>query len=744
MPIVRWCYHGCNVQDIDWLSRICLDRGRYMHRRSIQCLTLSGFLLTFVASTTFADEDLLIHEQWALNNVPRTAQNSSALITTANTATIGTCADKPVISGSQYSCSEYNAPGVEDMDINAPEGWSQYSPSPTLAQNEIVIALVDTGIDYTHPDLRDRIWLNPGEATGQDANTNGVDDGCEDNVDGDQNGYLNDCHGINTLVSRVNANGSLNPVAGDPIDGNVGHGTNMAGVMTAASGNLDNPFLGGVVGVAGIEPNIRIATCKSGQLESDVFPLIPGVAIPVASEAAIRQCMQYFHDLKMAGVNIAVVNASGGMSRFINISNVMFALVNQKYWLDTPEMQTLANLMEQDDIVVVAAAGNNGWNIDQNVVERAYFPAAFTNSNIISVGAINNQGELWSGSSYGRWTVDIMAPGQSILSTSPRYPLVDAQHADFVVSDGTSQATAYVTGVVALLRANASTAGLSASAIRRLLLSSGKPLPAATSKTVGGNLVRLADANGRGALSCNNQVFRRRQLPAANAVVALPGETVKIEVQNYNCAYVGTETSLPVTVTPGNTSFQLRDDGVGDDTVAGDGIYSGSWTVPAGEFEYFLATGADSVTGTTDVLNIKAGIIVDNTDSGADYVGKWWASIYRPGFYGSNYRYATEAEPEKLFTWSPLINEPGYYRAYARWPQGPNFATNSKYRVHHQSPQDGTELITEVSMNQTINGNQWRELGLYWFNGGIQSIDLTNVNANGTVIADAIMLVPQL
>ena len=90
------------------------------------------------------------------------------------------------------------------------------------------------------------------------------------------------------------------------------------------------------------------------------------------------------------------------------------------------------------------------------------------------------------------------------------------------------------------------------------------------------------------------------------------------------------------------------------------------------------------------------------------------------------------------------MNEAGYHHVYARWPQGPNFATNSKYRVHHQSPQDGTELVTEISMDQTINGNQWRDLGLYWFNGGIQSIDLSNLNANGTVVADAIMLVPQL
>lgn len=711
-----------------------------MRNRSMQRLALSGFMLSCWVTTTSASQDLLVNEQWGLNNVPR----ASTASTTTPSATVGTCADKPLIADGQYTCSQYNSPGVEDIDINAPEGWSQYSPSPTLTQNEIVIALIDTGIDYRHPDLRDRIWLNPSEASGHDNNGNGVDDGCEDSIDGDNNGYLNDCHGMNALVQRLNTDGTLNPQAGDPIDDTVGHGTNMAGVMSAASDNLDNPFYGGVVGVTGIEARIKIATCKSGKLESDALPYVPGVIVPVATEAAIRQCLNYFHDLKMAGVNIAVINASGGMSHYMNYQNIFFPVVNQKYWLDTPEMLAMASVLENDDIVIVAAAGNNGWNIDQKTSERAYFPAAFKNNNIIAVGAVNNQGALWAGSSYGRWTVDLMAPGESILSTSPGYPLVSQDFADFIVSDGSSQATAYVSGIVAMIRANATTAGLDARAIRRLLVSSGKPLESATAKSVSGSLARLADINGRGALTCNNQIFRRRQLPQADSVVALAGENLQIEVQNFNCAQPGSETALDVTVMPGNLTLQLRDDGTSADAIAGDGIYSGNWTVPTGAYEYFLTTGPDTVTGAQDVLNVKAGIIVDNINSGADYVGKWWPSILRSGYYGSNYRYATEADPEKIFTWAPLVNEGGYHHVYARWPQGPNFATNAQFRIHHQSTQDGSAITTSIAVDQTSNGNQWRDLGVYWFGAGLNAIELTNVGANGTVVADAIMLVPQL
>lgn len=706
-----------------------------MQNRRIQRLALSGFLLSCGCGVSLASQDLLLDEQWGLHNTPRLATAATSTGTTT-----GTCANKPLIDAGQYTCETYLTPGVDDMDINAPEGWALYSPSPLLAQQDVVIALIDTGIDYLHPDLKDRIWLNPGEATGQDSNSNGVDDGCEDDSDGDHNGYLNDCHGINALVSRTHTDGTLNPQAGDPLDDTVGHGTNMAGVMAAASDNPDNAYFGGIVGVAGIEPRIRIATCKSGTFETDALPLVPGTALPVASETAIRQCLEYFHTLKMAGVNIAVVNASGGMSHHLNFYGLMYPLVNEKYWLDTPAMQALANQLENDDILVVAASGNNGWNIDQTLNERAYFPAAFRNENIIAVGAIDNQGDTWSGSSYGRWTVDVLAPGAGILSTSPHYPLVAAEYADFIVSDGTSQATAYVSGMAALIRANAGTAALDAKSVRRLLLTSGKPLSGAASKTASGRLVRLADLDGRGALTCHNQILRRRQLPQGDAVVALPGTTLTLEMQNFNCAQPGSETALPVTITPGNLSLTLRDDGAGADHTAGDGIYSARWTVPAGEYEYHLATGLDSVTGATDVLRVKAGIIVDNTDSGADYTGKWWPSFYRSGYYGSNYRYATENEPEKIFTWSPLVAEAGQYQVYARWPQGPNFATQALFRIHHSA--DGGPLTTRVTVDQTGNGNQWMNLGLYLFDAGLQTIELSNLNADGTVVADAIMLVP--
>jgi len=686
--------------------------------------------------------DLMSHELWGLENITRSAETIPDNVSTDQAEQTGTCAERPVISGGNYVCNSYTAPGVSDMDINAKEGWDAFLPAADLNQNNVVIALIDTGIDYTHPDLSNKVWLNPGEASGQDNNLNGIDDGCEDNVDGDGNGYLNDCHGANALVSRVNADGSLNAEAGDPIDSVAGHGTNMAGVMAAEGNNASADYHGGIVGVAGLEDNIRIATCKAGQIEDDVLPLVPGVQVPAAKESAIRDCLWYFYNLKQSGVNIAVINASGGMSKYINLYGLFFPIVGEDYLLDTQEMYLLADLLESADIPVVAAAGNNSWSIDQATHQRAYYPASFENDNIISVAASNNQGALWSGSSYGRWSVDLLAPGEDILSTAPSYPIFPAESADFIVTHGSSQAAAYVSGMIALLKANADTRNLDAFSIKRLLMSSGKKLADGTDKTVSGALARLADIDGAGALTCTNQLFTRRQSPATNKLIALPTETLQIEVQSFNCANPSGIDHIAVSVSPTGEIFNIYDDGLGDDTIAGDGIYSGSWIVPYGVFEYTLSTGYDSVKDAMDELIVTAAIITDNTDD-TDWTGKWWPSVYRPGYYGTNYRYATVNDPEKVFVWSPATNNSGNYRVYARWPDGPNFATNAMFRIHHQNPLDGTQLITNVQADQTQNEGQWMDMGSYWFGNGTQSIELTNLNADGTVVADAVLLVPE-
>lgn len=692
------------------------------------------FPLCAFSTQTNTLSDLLINEQWAI-------KNSTRLSPIDNTTPIGTCKNKPSIQNNQYTCSQYNSPGVNSIDINAEVGWQLFSELPQT-QEEVVVGLIDTGIDYLHPDLQSGIWLNPGEALGTDNNSNGIDDGCEDGTDNESNGYIDDCHGINTLVEK-SINGEPNPLAGNPIDNTVGHGTNMAGVILASGNNgssTGSTFHGGVIGVAGLTSNVKIATCAAAELKSDVYLTIPGGQGLYGTPESITACLDYFADLKERGVNVAVVNGSGGASAFNNLI-IARGEIRTKYRLNTQEVKAALIRLNALNIPVITAAGNNGWSID-NDEETTYYPASFALDNIISVAAINNQGDLWNNSSFGRWTVDIAAPGASILSTNPRIEIMGSEtSSDYIISSGTSQATALVTGIVALLKANTNTALLSPVQIKRLLLSSGKSLESLKQTTRSGQLVQLAGIQGKGALSCNNQVFQRRHQPQQNNLFRIPGETIYLEIHKYRCSEASTDTSITVTVTPTGQLITLLDNGTSPDVIAGDGIYSGNWTVPNEILDYQLNLGVDSVTQTPDTIDVSSKVIVDNASPNIQRSGWWWPSIYRSGFYAHNYRYAApSSSTQRTYSWKPEVPVSGYYKVYTMNPANSGFATNAQFTVFHQSPTNNTTISTQHSIDQTQLSGQWKLLGTHWFNQGEQTISLSNLHADGTVIADAVML----
>lgn len=105
--------------------------------------------------------------------------------------------------------------GTVDADIDAPEAWLK-----TTGSDNVLVAVIDTGIDYNHPDLKDNMWTNPGEIPG-------------DGIDNDGNGVIDDIHGYNAYADD-----------GDPMDGH-SHGTHCAGTI-AGQGNNGK----GVTGVA--------------------------------------------------------------------------------------------------------------------------------------------------------------------------------------------------------------------------------------------------------------------------------------------------------------------------------------------------------------------------------------------------------------------------------------------------------------------------------------------------------------
>lgn len=171
-------------------------------------------------------------------------------------------------------------------------------------------------------------------------------------------------------------------------------------------------------------------------MEIDVFFYIFNVVIFVVKEKVIIECIRYFYNLKQVGINVVVINLFGGMLQYINVYNLMYLLVVIFYLLNILEMYMLIDLLELVGIMVVVLVGNNSWSIDQVIYEWVYFLVLFINKNVILVVGINNQGEFWSGFSYGCWFVDLVVLGQDILSMVLIVFYFDVFNLDFIVIYG--------------------------------------------------------------------------------------------------------------------------------------------------------------------------------------------------------------------------------------------------------------------------------------------------------------------
>lgn len=159
-----------------------------------------------------------------------------------------------------YLIAQWVFSGSSTLDIGARKAWDISTGS-----KDTVVAVIDTGVDYSHPDLAANIWTNPGEIAG-----NGIDD--------DQNGFIDDLHGVNTAAAN-----------GDPLDDN-GHGTHVAGIIGAVGNNG--------IGVSGVNWQVSIVAVKflSGGGAGRLYDLLKGLS--------------YLADLKRRGFNIAAVNMS--------------------------------------------------------------------------------------------------------------------------------------------------------------------------------------------------------------------------------------------------------------------------------------------------------------------------------------------------------------------------------------------------------------------------------------------------
>jgi len=300
--------------------------------------------------------------------------------------------------------------------IRAPEAWS-------LSRGEgVVVAVVDTGLDYDHPDIADNVFVHPGE----DLDGNGrVDPSDWNGVDDDGNGFVDDLRGWNF------ASDAGSP---DPFD-DAGHGTHVAGTIAAVADNG--------VGIAGVAPGSRIMPLKGFPADGPGLDSVLWRAVLYAAENGAD-----------------VVNASWSCSEGC---------------ASNPLAEEVVRIVHGLGVVIVTSAGNRQRDVS------AYSPESMRET--LTVASSGQDDRLSAGFSNFGWSVDLVAPGgdpaddrnvyvarRNILSLRSSADEASAPFAvggDYFRSAGTSMAAPHVSGVVALLRGRQP--GLDYESIRRIL-----------------------------------------------------------------------------------------------------------------------------------------------------------------------------------------------------------------------------------------------------------------------------------
>ncbi|MCG8581500.1 MAG: S8 family serine peptidase [Bacteroidales bacterium] len=310
-------------------------------------------------------------------------------ITPAGTETFNSSAasspfDDPRFDEQWHYHNTENNPGTPGADINLLKAWETQVGHP-----DVIVAVIDQGVDYRHEDLAANMWVNEAELNGTPGE------------DSDGNGYIDDIYGFDF----VNMEGDVKPL---------NHGTHVAGTVAAVNNN--GIGVAGVAGGSGNNDGVRIMSC-----------MIMSDSGAGSAEAAFVY----------AADNGAVIaqNSWGWNEPDIYEQSILDAI---DYFIEEAGQYDNSPMTGG---VVIFAAGNNGH-------EGNYWPGCY--DKVIAVASHGKDNEVVPYSNYGTW-LDISAPGGNVDNGQSNGILSTMPGNEYGFYDGTSMACPHVSGVAGLI-----------------------------------------------------------------------------------------------------------------------------------------------------------------------------------------------------------------------------------------------------------------------------------------------------
>ena len=268
----------------------------------------------------------------------------------------------------EYACFDISVQSRGDMpdDPNLASQWGLFTIGTekvweltkggvSALGDTIVVAILDTGFDINHEDLKGNIWINKGEKPG-------------DKMDNDQNGYIDDVSGWNFIHQNATH------IADN-------HGSSVAGIIGAKGNNGK--------GISGMNWHVKLMVFET-RLVSDII---------AAYDYIIDQRERYNRTKGKQGAFVVTTNASFGVNKI--------KCVDQPLWGEMYDRLGAAGILS------AAGAANNPWNVD----EVGDMPTTCKSDYLMTVLNTNPKDERYAGSAFGAVSIDMGAPGQNSFST---------------------------------------------------------------------------------------------------------------------------------------------------------------------------------------------------------------------------------------------------------------------------------------------------------------------------------------